>query len=209
MFKTSKTFEFYIQPQPSFNKQFDLLLHNLSDNHAHHIANYLFCANENQANRFHDIFEDIDSEHHEATRKQYKTVVFPLYQGFIDEELQIACYTDHQIFERYHKFNIKNGYSKKQTITLKELTSLSVGDYVTHIDHGIGKFGGLQKIDVEGKKQEAIKLVYADNDIVYVSIHSLHKISKYNGKDGAPPKIYKLGSNAWKALKQKTKAHRH
>ena len=206
MFKTSKTFEFYIQPQPSFNKQFDLLLHNLSDNHAHHIANYLFCANENQANRFHDIFEDIDSEHHEATRKQYKTVVFPLYQGFIDEELQIACYTDHQIFERYHKFNIKNGYSKKQTITLKELTSLSVGDYVTHIDHGIGKFGGLQKIDVEGKKQEAIKLVYADNDIVYVSIHSLHKISKYNGKDGAPPKIYKLGSNAWKALKQKTKA---
>ncbi|MVO09616.1 transcription-repair coupling factor [Flavobacterium sp. TP390] len=206
MFKTSKTFEFYIQPQPSFNKQFDLLLNNLSDNHAHHIANYLFCANENQANRFHDIFEDIDSEHHEATRKQYKTVVFPLYQGFIDEELQIACYTDHQIFERYHKFNIKNGYSKKQTITLKELTSLSVGDYVTHIDHGIGKFGGLQKIDVEGKKQEAIKLVYADNDIVYVSIHSLHKISKYNGKDGAPPKIYKLGSNAWKALKQKTKA---
>ncbi|MFN7046000.1 MAG: transcription-repair coupling factor, partial [Flavobacterium sp.] len=107
---------------------------------------------------------------------------------------------------RYHKFSIKNGYSKKQTITLKELTSLSVGDYVTHIDHGIGKFGGLQKIQVEGKTQEAIKLVYADNDIVYVSIHSLHKISKYNGKDGAPPKIYKLGSNAWKTLKQKTKA---
>jgi transcription-repair coupling factor (superfamily II helicase) len=134
------------------------------------------------------------------------TMVLPLFEGFIDEENQIACYTDHQIFERYHKFSIKNGYSKKQTITLKELTSLSVGDYVTHIDHGIGKFGGLQKIQVEGKTQEAIKLVYADNDIVYVSIHSLHKISKYNGKDGAPPKIYKLGSNAWKTLKQKTKA---
>ena len=133
-------------------------------------------------------------------------MVLPLFEGFIDEENQIACYTDHQIFERYHKFSIKNGYSKKQTITLKELTSLSVGDYVTHIDHGIGKFGGLQKIQVEGKTQEAIKLVYADNDIVYVSIHSLHKISKYNGKDGAPPKIYKLGSNAWKTLKQKTKA---
>jgi transcription-repair coupling factor (superfamily II helicase) len=133
-------------------------------------------------------------------------MVLPLFEGFIDEENQIACYTDHQIFERYHKFSIKNGYSKKQTITLKELTSLSVGDYVTHIDHGIGKFGGLQKIQVEGKTQEAIKLVYADNDIVYVSIHSLHKISKYNGKDGAPPKIYKLGSNAWKSLKQKTKA---
>src|SRR5690606_21078796 len=96
--------------------------------------------------------------------------------------------------------------SKKQNITLKELTSLTVGDYVTHIDHGIGKFGGLQKIDVDGKKQEAIKLVYADNDIVYVSIHSLHKISKYNGKDGTPPKIYKLATNAWKTLKQKTKA---
>lgn len=206
LFKTTKTFEFHIQPQPSFNKQFDLLLNNLSDNHFNGITNYLFCSNENQANRFHDIFESLDEENSEDIRKQYHTVVQPLYQGFIDEEHQVACYTDHQIFERYHKFSIKNGYSKKQTITLKELNSLSVGDYVTHIDHGIGKFGGLQKIQVEGKTQEAIKLVYADNDIVYVSIHSLHKISKYNGKDGTPPKIYKLGSNAWKVLKQKTKA---
>jgi transcription-repair coupling factor (superfamily II helicase) len=206
LFKTTKTFEFHIHPQPSFNKQFDLLLNNLSDNHFHGYTNYLYCANEAQANRFHDIFESLDEENHEDIRKQYHTVVASLYQGFIDEENQVACYTDHQIFERYHKFSIKNGYSKKQTITLKELNSLSVGDYVTHIDHGIGKFGGLQKIQVEGKTQEAIKLVYADNDIVYVSIHSLHKISKYNGKDGTPPKIYKLGSNAWKALKQKTKA---
>lgn len=206
IFRTEKTFEFHIQPQPSFNKQFDLLLNNLNDNHFNGIKNYLFCSNDGQAKRFHDIFESLDEANHENIRKQYHTVVFPLYQGFIDEENQIACYTDHQIFERYHKFNLKNGYSKKQTITLKELNTLSVGDYVTHIDHGIGKFGGLQKIQVEGKTQEAIKLVYADNDIVYVSIHSLHKISKYNGKDGAPPKIYKLGSNAWKALKQKTKA---
>jgi transcription-repair coupling factor (superfamily II helicase) len=178
----------------------------LHDNEANGIKNYLFCSNDNQAKRFKEIFNDIDEENHNHTNSKYQAVVFPLYQGFIDEELQIACYTDHQIFERYHKFSIKNGYSKKQTITLKELTSLSVGDYVTHIDHGIGKFGGLQKIQVEGKTQEAIKLVYADNDIVYVSIHSLHKIAKYNGKDGAPPKIYKLGSNAWKVLKQKTKA---
>ena len=206
IFKSEKTFTFQVQPQPSFNKQFDLLLNNLGENHFNGITNYLFCSNENQANRFHDIFEDLDEENHESIRKQYKTLVFPLYQGFVDLENQIACYTDHQIFERYHKFSIKNGYSKKQTITLKELNSLTVGDYVTHIDHGIGKFGGLQKIEVEGKKQEAIKLVYADNDIVYVSIHSLHKISKYNGKDGTPPKIYKLGSGAWKALKQKTKA---
>ena len=206
VFKTDKKVEFHIQPQPSFNKQFDLLLNNLSENHFNGYKNYLCCSNENQVSRFHDIFEDIDAENSESVRKQYKAMVLPLFEGFIDEENQIACYTDHQIFERYHKFSIKNGYSKKQTITLKELTSLSVGDYVTHIDHGIGKFGGLQKIQVEGKTQEAIKLVYADNDIVYVSIHSLHKISKYNGKDGAPPKIYKLGSNAWKTLKQKTKA---
>lgn len=206
VFKTTKKFEFHIQPQPSFNKQFDLLLNNLSDNHFNGYVNYLFCSNDTQAKRFHDIFESLDEANSENIRKQYHTIVLPLYQGFVDEENQITAYTDHQIFERYHKFNIKNGYSKKQNITLKELTALSVGDYVTHIDHGIGKFGGLQKIQVEGKTQEAIKLVYADNDIVYVSIHSLHKISKYNGKDGTPPKIYKLGSNAWKVLKQKTKA---
>lgn len=206
IFRTTKKFEFHIQPQPSFNKQFDLLLNNLNENHFNGYKNYLFCSNEAQAKRFHDIFETLDEANSENIRKQYNTIVLPLYQGFIDEENQITCYTDHQIFERYHKFSIKNGYSKKQNITLKELTTLSVGDYVTHIDHGIGRFGGLQKIQVEGKTQEAIKLGYADNDIVYVSIHSLHKISKYNGKDGTPPKIYKLGSNAWKILKQKTKA---
>ena len=206
IFKTSQKFEFHIQPQPSFNKQFDLLLNNLSENHFNGYTNYLFCANDNQAKRFHDIFETLDDASAENIRKQYNTVVLPLYQGFIDQENQICCYTDHQIFERYHKFSIKNNYSKKQNITLKELTTLAVGDYVTHIDHGIGKFGGLQKIQVEGKTQETIKLVYAENDIVYVSIHSLHKIAKYTGKDGTPPKIYKLGSNAWKVLKQKTKA---
>lgn len=206
IYRTKTVFDFYIKPQPSFNKQFDLLLNNLNDNHFNGYKNYLLCSNENQAKRFHDIFESLDEENAENIRKQYNTIVLPIYQGFIDEENQLACYTDHQIFERYHKFSIKSSVSKKQNITLKELTTLTVGDYVTHIDHGIGKFGGLQKIQVEGKTQEAIKLVYADNDIVYVSIHSLYKISKYNGKDGAPPKIYKVGSGAWKALKQKTKA---
>jgi transcription-repair coupling factor (superfamily II helicase) len=118
----------------------------------------------------------------------------------------LVCYTDHQIFERYHKFRLKNGYAKKQAITLLEINKLEIGDYVTHMDHGIGRFGGLQKIDVQGKKQEAIKLVYGERDILYVSIHSLHKISKFNGKDGKTPKIYKLGSGAWKKIKQKTKA---
>lgn len=203
-FEINHSFEFNIKPQPSFNKQFDLLRDNLEANFKSGITNYLFCSSETQSKRFDDILESISDENTE--KKSYKTLVFPIFEGFVDEDLKMACYTDHQIFQRYHKFKIKDGYSKKQTITLKELNSLSVGDYVTHIDHGIGKFGGLQKIEVEGKMQEAIKLVYADNDIVYVSIHSLHKIAKFNGKDGTPPKIYKLGSGAWKALKQKTKA---
>ena len=206
LFKTSKEFEFHIQPQPSFNKQFDLLLNDINEHHFNGFTNYICCSNSNQITRFQDIFEDLTEDESQKENPKFKGVVLPLYQGFIDEELQLVCYTDHQIFERYHKFNIKSNYSKKQTITLKELTSLQVGDYVTHIDHGIGKFGGLQKIEVEGKTQEAIKIAYADNDIVYVSIHSLHKISKFNGKEGIPPKIYKLGSGAWKALKQKTKA---
>ncbi len=191
---------FHTKPQPSFNKKFDLLIENLNEKHRNGYTNYIFCATNQQAQRFHDIFEEVDSEVH------YKTIVFSLHQGFIDDDLKIVCYTDHQIFERYHKFSLKNGYAKKQAITLKELTKLEIGDYVTHIDHGIGKFGGLQKIDVEGKKQEAIKLMYGDRDTLYVSIHSLHKISKFNGKDGAVPKIYKLGSAAWKKIKQKTKS---
>ncbi len=206
VFKSEKVVQFHTQPQPSFNKQFDLLMNNLNDNYHNGIKNFLFSSNESQAKRFKEIFKDIDEDAAKNVKDKYDNIVFPLFSGFVDTELQIACYTDHQIFERYHKFSIKNNASKKQTVTLKELTALSIGDYVTHIDHGIGKFGGLQKIQVEGKTQEAIKLVYADNDIVYVSIHSLHKISKYTGKDGTPPKIYKLGSGVWKALKQKTKA---
>ncbi|KAA3625792.1 MAG: transcription-repair coupling factor, partial [Flavobacterium sp.] len=191
---------FNITPQPSFNKQFDLLIENLNTNSSKGYKNYIFCSSEQQAKRFHDIFEDAQQQVDE-----FETIVFPLFNGFIDHDQKNVCYTDHQIFERYHKFHLKNSYAKKQAITLKELTNLEVGDYVTHIDHGIGKFGGLQKIDVEGKQQEAIKLIYGERDILYLSIHSLHKISKYNGKDGAVPKIYKLGSAAWKKLKQKTK----
>ncbi len=192
--------QFNTTPQPSFNKQFDVLIDNLNTNHNNGFTNYIACVSEQQAKRFHDIFEDVEQDVH------YKTIVLSLYQGFIDNDNKIVCYTDHQIFERYHKFHLKNGYAKKQAITLKELTNLDIGDYVTHIDHGIGKFGGLQKIDVEGKKQEAIKLVYGERDVLYLSIHSLHKITKFNGKDGKPPKIYKLGSKAWKTLKQKTKS---
>jgi transcription-repair coupling factor (superfamily II helicase) len=197
---TATEISFDTTPQPSFNKKFDLLLQNLNEFNSAGFENYICCATDQQARRFNDIFEEI------AEKVHYKTIVFPLHQGFIAKDLKLVCYTDHQIFERYHKFHLKNGYAKKQAITLKELNKLEIGDYVTHIDHGIGKFGGLQKIDVEGKKQEAIKLMYGERDILYVSIHSLHKISKFNGKDGAPPKIYKLGSGAWKKVKDKTKS---
>ena len=192
---------FNTTPQPAFNKQFNLLIEDLNTNYENGYTNYIACVSEQQAKRFHDIFDD---SHLDV--KEYQTIILSLHQGFIDHDNKIVCYTDHQIFERYHKFHLKNGYAKKQAITLKELTNLDIGDYVTHIDHGIGRFGGLQKIDVEGKKQEAIKLVYGERDVLYLSIHSLHKITKFNGKDGKPPKIYKLGSNAWKTLKQKTKA---
>ena len=204
---SNQIIEFQTVPQPSFNKQFDLLIENLNSYHDKGYTNYIACVSEQQAKRFHDIFEDVHTERHPALEHgtHYKTIVLSLFQGFIDHDNKITCYTDHQIFDRYHKFHLKNGYAKKQAITLKELTNLDIGDYVTHIDHGIGRFGGLQKIDVEGKKQEAIKLVYGERDVLYLSIHSLHKITKFNGKDGKPPKIYKLGSNAWKILKQKTK----
>ncbi len=195
---------FNTKPQPSFNKKFELLIDNLNQHKNNGYTNYIFCATEQQAKRFHDIFQEVAKDDDQGIH--YKTVVMPLYQGFIDHDLQITCYTDHQIFERYHKFNLKNGYAKKQAISLKELNKLEIGDYVTHIDHGIGRFGGLQKIDVEGKQQEAIKLMYGERDILYVSIHALHKISKFNGKDGAVPKIYKLGSAAWTKIKQKAKS---
>lgn len=196
----SETISFHTKPQPAFNKQFNLLIENLNQNTEKGYKNYIFCSTEQQAKRFRDIFRDAE-QHVE----QFETIVFSLFQGFIDDNQKIVCYTDHQIFERYHRFRLKNGYAKKQAITLKEINNLEIGDYVTHIDHGIGKFGGLQKIEVEGKMQEAIRLFYGDRDILYVSIHSLHKISKYNGKEGKEPKIYKLGSDAWKKLKQKTK----
>ncbi|MFK8265579.1 transcription-repair coupling factor [Capnocytophaga cynodegmi] len=197
---SSEKIVFRTNPQPAFNKQFELLISYLNEKHEEGFTNYIICSTEQQTKRFDDIFKEMEQKVH------YQTAILSLHSGFVDSDNKINVFTDHQIFERYHKFHLKNGYAKKQAITLKELTQLTVGDYVTHIDHGIGKFAGLQKIEVEGKMQEAIKLIYGDRDVLFVSIHSLHKITKYNGKDGKPPKIYKLGSGAWKALKQKTKA---
>jgi len=191
--------DFHIQPQPVFNKSFPLLIENLQQNTGAGYQNILFCTNDKQAQRLQRIFSDMEVE------VNYQTLVMPLYRGFIDKDLQLACYTDHQIFERYHRFKIYKNKSKRQAVSLKELTSLQEGDYVTHIDHGIGQFGGLQKIERNGKEQEVIEIIYKNGDRLFVSIHSLYKISKYNVKDGKEPKVNKLGSGAWKLLKQKTK----
>ena len=198
--KPNRTLLIKQSPQPSINKQFDRLIEILNENHEQGYSNWIFCTSEAQRKRLNDIFQEMQITVH------YKTEVCPLYIGFEDLDAKLACFTDHQIFERYHKYNLKSAAAKKETLTLKELTHLNVGDFVTHIDHGIGKFGGLKKIDVEGVQQEAIKLIYGEGDILYLSIHSLHKIAKFNGKDGHAPKLFKLGSKAWKVLKQKTKS---
>ena len=186
-------------PQPSFNKKFDFLINHLDNNTNKGFNNIIFCSNENQAKRFDDIFEEME------VNVKYKTIIKPIYKGFEDEEAKVSFFSDHQIFERYHKYKLRNNYSNFQNLSLKEVNKLNKGDYVTHIDHGIGKFAGLLKIKINNSLQEAVKILYGDSDVLYLSIHSLYKISKYNGKDGAIPKIYKLGSKAWKNLKLKTK----
>ena len=133
-------------------------------------------------------------------------MVTSIHEGFIDEDLKIVCYTDHQIFQRYHKYKVKQAYNKNKALTLRTLRELQPGDFVTHIDHGVGVYSGLQKIEANGKLQEAVRIIYKDNDILYVNINSLHKIAKYTGKEGTIPKINKLGSEAWSRLKDKTKA---
>ena len=195
----SKEIQFESTFQPSFNKQFDLIIEHFKQKTEEGYNNIILCSNIKQEERFKNIFEKID------TNFRFTTIRLPLHEGFIDHQNKILCYTDHQLFERYHKFKLKSAKQYKKTITLDEITNLEIGDFVTHIDHGIGKFGGLQKIDVQGKKQEAIKLIYRNNDLLYVSIHALHKISKYNSKEGTAPKIHQLGSPQWAKTKNKTK----
>ncbi len=192
--------KFNMIPQPAFNKNFELLTKNLQGNHKNNYLNIIVAGQPRQIERLYSIFEDKDHD------VPFKPIVLELSEGFIDRDLSIACYTDHQIFDRYHRFRLKEGYSKsKEAMTLKELNSLEPGDFVTHVDHGVGTFSGLQKIDVNGKEQEAIRLTYRDGDILYVSIHSLHRITRYTGKEGTQPKINKLGAPTWNTLKAKTK----
>jgi transcription-repair coupling factor (superfamily II helicase) len=205
-FSAEAKIEVNIQPQPVFKKNFELLIQNLIENTAKGYSNFIFADTAKQTERIHTIFEDINTSRKDQGTFNYTPVLLSIHEGFIDKDLKLACYTDHQIFERYHKFRLKsNAYKKNEAITLKEIYSLQPGDYVTHIDHGVGKFAGLEKVEVNGKVQEAIRLVYKDNDMLYVSIHSLHRITKYSGKEGTEPKLNKLGSGAWATLKQKTK----
>lgn len=187
-------------PHPVFNKKFDLLKSNLIENSKRNIRNIILCSSEEQEDRFHSIFTN-------STEKiDYQCIKFSLHDGFIDNDNNLAVYTDHQLFERYHRFVSKTKFSDKQAITLKQITNLKIGDFVSHIDHGVGQFYGLHKIENNQKKQEVLKLVYKGGDILYLSIHALHKIARYSGKEGYKPKIHQLGAPNWAKTKNKTKA---
>jgi transcription-repair coupling factor (superfamily II helicase) len=190
---------FATRPQPSFNKNFKLLIEDLEENTSKKIQNFLFAENPKQIERFYSIFEDLEAQ------VRFDPIPQSISEGFIDLDLKIACYTDHQIFQRFHRYKLRKGFTKDQAINLRMLRELTPGDFVTHIDHGVGRYSGLEKIDINGHIQESVRLIYKNNDILYVSINSLHKISKYVGKEGTAPRLDKIGSDSWKNLKRKTK----
>ncbi len=191
--------QFATEEQPVFNRQFNMLIADLQAKGNNKYTPYIFAENPKQLERLRSIFEDLNAE------ILFVPVPTAISKGFIDHDKKIVCYTDHQIFQRYHKYNVKQAYTKGKALTLRALRELQPGDYVTHIDHGVGLYSGLQKIEVNGNMQEAIRILYKDNDVLYVNINSLHKISKYTGKEGTKPRVNKLGSDAWLKLKNKTK----
>ena len=198
-FNKFKSYEFHVAIQPSFHKNFEHLIKDLKENTIQGINNFIFAENPKQIERFYSIFQDLKAE------VQWIPVEKTIHHGFIDLDLKVACYTDHQIFERFHRYKTRQGFDKNVVLRMKTLNELKPGDYVTHIDHGVGKYAGLEKITLQGKQQEAVKLIFEGNDILFVSIQSLHKISKYIGKDGNTPTVHKLGGNAWANIKRKTK----
>ena len=187
-------------PQPSFNKQFDLLLQNLADYADQGYQLIITVSNDSQEKRLRKILDDSD-----GNKFQFSIFNFQLSHGFVDHTQHVLCYTDHEIFNRYHKYSVKDLRSAREAMTLKELFELKPGDFVTHIDYGVGRFSGLEKVTVDGKKQEVIRLIYKNNDVLYISIHGLHKISRYVGREGETPQLNRLGSNTWQVLKAKTK----
>ena len=195
-----RSIDFESLPQPSFNKNFEFLVEKLKQWKENDYIVFICAEQESQLNRLKHIFNELDQ--HELC----SFVQLGIHEGFIDNKNKKVVFTDHQIFERYHRFSIKKTIKKaKESFTLKEVYNLNKGDFVVHIDHGIGEFSGLEKIDVQGKTQEAIRLLYKGGDILYVSIHSLHRITKYANKEGTAPVLNKLGSGAWAMAKQKAK----
>ncbi len=203
-FASHSKISFSTLPQPIFHKNFDLLLETLQQYQAEDYHIYILSDSKKQTDRIAAIFEEMTEEENALFLPVDKT----LHAGFIDREAKICCFTDHEIFERFHKVQQKADTARqgKVLLTLKELNQLQIGDYVVHIDHGIGKFGGLVHTTVNGKMQEMIKLIYRDNDILFVSIHSLHRISKYKGREGDAPNVSKLGSGQWERMKERTKS---
>jgi|TARA_B110000305_G_scaffold140649_1_gene156777 transcription-repair coupling factor (superfamily II helicase) len=186
-------------PLIPFNKNIDILLMDLQKNQTNNIRNIILCSSEEQEERIKNILMDKDQK----IKIEYYQIL--LHEGFIDYDNKVAIYTDHQIFDRHHRFKSKTKFSDKQAITIKQLTSLKIGDYITHIDHGIGQFNGLHKISNNNQTQEVIKLSYRGGDILYISIHALHKIAKFSAKEGSSPKMHQLGTPTWNKSKQKTK----
>lgn len=202
---SAQAVRFNFSPQPEFNKQFELLIRSLKRNIQEGKQNFILYDNQKQVERVKSIFQSLTDVEDRDDRLFHKPLLFSLHEGFVDHSQHIACYTDHQIFDRYHRFRIRDKFPGKQAMSIKSLHSLKPGDYVTHIDYGIGIFSGLEKIEVNGRLQEAIRLIYKNNDILYVSIHSMHRIAKHTGKEGTAPTLHRLGSNAWNRLKSKTK----
>ena len=194
------TVAFRMAPQPKFNKNFELLADDIISNGQRGYKTYILSENRAQLERLENIF-------YQSGRKEAQINPLPitLHEGFVDHDLKLCFYTDHQIFDRYQRYRINGEIKRDEQMTVAELNQLRMGDYVVHIDHGVGRFGGLVKINENGRTHEEIKLVYRDGDVLFVNVHSLHRISRYKSGDGEPPKVYKLGSGAWQKLKAATK----
>lgn len=197
------TFEAHTIPQPIFHKNFELLFQSFQSYRDKDYGIYVLSDSESQTDRLEAIFHDRQSGLH------FTPVDHTLHGGFVDDDLHLCCFTDHQIFDRFHRYSLRSDRTRngRVALTLKELQQFQVGDYVVHIDHGIGRFGGLLRIPNGNTWQEVIKIIYKNDDVVFVSIHSLHKVSKYRGKDGEPPRVSALGTGAWERMKERTKAH--
>lgn len=197
--KGAKKISWESQPQPSFNKNFDLLVANLGDNEKTGYLNLIVAENEKQIDRLQGIFQELDPT------LQVQSLLLSLREGFVDKQAKLVCYTDHQLFERFHRYKSKSKSTASKALTLKEIKALHPGDYVVHVDYGVGRFAGLEKVDVSGNMQEAVRLIFRDDDLLYVNIHSLHKISKYSGQEGQAPSMSKLGSPDWENKKARVK----